>query len=526
MRSKRSGVTLVTAIVFSVIIAIIMSVVGTLVVSHYARATVEGDYADALNIAEAGLNYEIRWISLDTTDPTRPHQKVEDIALGLPGPYTGSIPGVPGSYTVFVTQYDPDDPTGPGFSPWQSPNDFLLTSIGTVNGIERAVRIRGVRKSIFDEYALYAIDEGTFGGAGAASGATRIYGSIGTNGQFTFNGAAGTNTIVGSVEYNGTPISENGSNVYTNPDPVEFPTITEIADAMFIGGLVYLQTGNNNANIKMLDAADPSLLAILAPGTLTLDDLNLVEVPNPSAKNPATMNYIPGTNASPLLIPAGYDATTRLFTDPDNTVIASTCALDDGTTGTRYITRRMDVVDGVETWFEPIEGCLGQRTYFLPPGDYYFHNIDWKSGTAAFVVLSHLGPVRIWIDEGGSGGGMDWLQTVVIFTTTDPSKFRLFYNKCNTLNIAGNSNFYGGFYAVKDGCPAGTPELKFTGNTTIYGSVIAQNFTLGGGTRVIFPSDGGGSDPTDFALWFGFKDGWKEISPTNSPEVFADGTSR
>ena len=122
--------------------------------------------------------------------------------------------------------------------------------------------------------------------------------------------------------------------------------------------------------------------------------------------------------------------------------------------------------------------------------------------------------------------GKDWLSTVVIFTSFDPSRFRLFYNKCNELKIAGNSNFYGGFYAVKPECPGNTPKLSFTGNTTIFGSVIAQNFDLGGGTRVIFPNDGSGSDPTDYALWFGFKDGWKEISPTNSPEVFADGTSR
>lgn len=195
-----SGITLITAIAFTLVVSIILGVMGTFVVTHYARATVEGDYADSLNLAEAGLNYEIRWISLDTTDPTRAHQKEENVALGLPGPYTGTIPGVPGSFTVYITKYDESDPTGPGTSPWQPPYDFLLTSIGTVNGIDRAVRVRGVRKSVFDEYAIYAIEGGTFGGAGAAKGATRIYGDVGTNGELTFNGSEGTETVIGEVE--------------------------------------------------------------------------------------------------------------------------------------------------------------------------------------------------------------------------------------------------------------------------------------------------------------------------------------
>ena len=40
--------------------------------------------------------------------------------------------------------------------------------------------------------------------------------------------------------------------MYTNPDPVEFPTIPEIANAMFSGGLTYLQANNNNANIRRI----------------------------------------------------------------------------------------------------------------------------------------------------------------------------------------------------------------------------------------------------------------------------------
>jgi hypothetical protein len=131
--------------------------------------------------------------------------------------------------------------------------------------------------------------------------------------------------------------------------------------------------------------------------------------------------------------------------------------------------------------------------------------------------------IRIWIDE--TSNKQDYLQTVAIFTDGTPSKFRIFYNKCNNLNIAGSSTFPGGFYAIRDGCSGDTPNMSFTGNTTVFGSVITSYFTLGGGTQVIFPNNGGGSDPADFSLWFGFKDSWKELGRNGNP-VFVDGTSK
>ena len=112
-----------------------------------------------------------------------------------------------------------------------------------------------------------------------------------------------------------------------------------------------------------------------------------------------------------------------------------------------------------------LEGIFNKHVWFIPPGDYYFHDLDLRSGNAAIVMLTHLGSIRFWVDEGGTGNQSDRMQTVVVFTSTDPSRFRLFYNKCEDLLIAGGSNFYGGFYAVRDGCSDDTPKVDFTGNT-------------------------------------------------------------
>jgi hypothetical protein len=353
-----------------------------------------------------------------------------------------------------------------------------------------------------------------------------IIGDLGSNGPLTFNGSQGSDTIDGDVNYNGTEITETGDNVYQNPDPVELPTVSEIADSMFTNGLTTLQTDNGNANIKMLFATDAALTSILTRDGITLDDLNLVESTHASALNTATKSYATGTNTSPLFDSAGFTTASRLLSDAKDPVVSGTATLDDVPSGTRFVTDEISVVDGEPIFGSAIEGIMGKRVYFIPPGDYYMHDLNLRLGNAAVVLLTHLGSIRFWVDEGGTSNQSDRLQTVVVFTSNDPSRFRLFYNKCQDLLIAGGSNFYGGFYAVRDGCSDDTPKLDFTGNTTVYGSVMASYLELGGGTRVIFPNDGAGSDPTDYSLWFGFKDQWREISPDGGDVVFLDNTSK
>lgn len=476
---------MITALAFTLVVGTVLAGVGTVALSHFSRSKVEGTYANAVALAEAGVNYEIAWISRDTTDTTRAHQ--------YGAAYTGTVSGTPGNFSVYVIPYGSNcDGTGT----WTAPNDMCVVSTGTVNGISRTVRVRGVRKSVFDEYAIFALKTGTFSGGGASSGSTEIVGNMGTNGGVTFNGTLGTDIVNGELSLNGSGSSSSdpGSNVLTNPDPVQFPTVTEIANATFSGGLTWLQTHNDNANIKKLLSTDTALASEPTVAGFTLADVNS------------------------KLASAGLTVSSRTFDDPPNTVPSDTSSLDTAT-GSRFRTPA-DTTYGISAY-----GINGKRVYFVPPGDYYFNNLDFKGGTGAIVMLTHLGRIRIWVDQPSSGAvKQDNLSVPVIFTDTTPSKFRVFYNKCSQIHIGGSSQFNGGFYAVKDGCSANEPMMDFTGNSMIYGSVITQYFTVTGGTKVVFPNDGGGADPTDFSLWFGFKDQWKEISPNANP-VFNDGTS-
>lgn len=500
-KNKRAGFTLITALAFSLVVGTVLAGVGTVAMSHYGRSRVEGTYANAIALADAGINYEMNWVSKNPADLSGAHQ----ISAGGFTPSTPPIAAIPdGTFTVGVRDWGSNCDGGN----WTNPlHDVCIESTGTVGGIKRRVYVRGIHKSVFDEFAIYATTSGTFNGGGSGPNTTHIIGDMGTNGGLTFNGSSGTGMDTGTVYFNGSGAGlDKGTdtgNTATNEDAINFPTVTQWADKTFPGGLTWLAANNNNANIKKLSSTDTSLASEPTVAGITLSDVNT------------------------KLVSAGFTVNSRTFADPTNTVPSDTSSLDKKATIPSTSWR---FVQPQTTYLQPY-GAADQnsnRVYFVPPGDYYFTRLDFKQGTSVVVFLTHLGPVHIWVDNGNNQ--KDSLNGTFLFTDPSPNKFRIFYNKCNTMDIAGSSVFPGGFYAVNPACDSvkstqGTPTLNFTGGSEVLGSVIGSYLNLGGSTSIIFPNNAGG-DPTDFALWFGFKDHWKEIRyDTDSAPVFADGTS-
>ena len=66
-RYQRGGI-LLTTLAFTVVISLLLAGIATLTVSHYGRIQVETDYQIALDLAEAGVNYEFRKISANTAN--------------------------------------------------------------------------------------------------------------------------------------------------------------------------------------------------------------------------------------------------------------------------------------------------------------------------------------------------------------------------------------------------------------------------------------------------------------------------
>lgn len=482
MRNRKVfGGALVTVLAFTLVSSFLLAAVGTVTVSTLNRTNVEGDYASAVNVADAGINAVLRRISSDPTDTS--------LVNGPNSPLTGTIAGV-GSYSAYVEDYT----TG---GAWSAPNDMRIVSTGTVNGVSRKTSMRGARKSIFDEYAIFADEGMTLGGSGNNSGTTQIIGNVGLNNgsgtDATINGNLGTGAINGELTLNdGATANSSGGNVVNSGDRVELPTVAEVANALFgANGLTWLASNNSNSKILKLKTSNTTLSQITTINGLTMDQVTL-------------------GNGVCLFDSAGYTTSTATFTGPTGSTPSSTNSNDSASAPTS--SRRFATAS---------EGIQGLKTVFVPPGDYYFNTINLKGGTDAIVLLTHLGTIRIWID---GNGGQDSIKIPVIFTDLTPSKFRLFYNKCASLDINGNSTFAGGFYAVNPGCNTG-PTMNFSGNSVVLGSVIASMIDISGGTQIIFPNDGAGSDPTDYSLWFGTKNEWKELAITNGSPVFRTGTS-
>jgi hypothetical protein len=457
-----AGGVLITALVFALVVSLFAASMALIASSNLGRNSVEADYATAIQLADAGINYELRWLSQDAaTVGARAHQRFP--ATGQPGPYTATVPDIPGNGTFTVSVMNTN-----GSGPWAPPNHVLIRSTGTINGISRTVEITGQKRSLFGEYAIYSIDEATMGGSKAF-----VVGNMGTNGPIKFNGGDAEGNIQGELTFNGYPSdgkltgNSAGANVWWNPDPVQWPTVDEIASSLFPGGLSYLRTNNDNDQVKTFSASDPqSLLS----------------------------NAITTTIGTGSLERRSFNS----FNASQNT--------QDKPGGTRYQNGS--------------EGLYGNKTLILPPGDYYFEGVKTSNGNGQAILVDNAsGMVRIWIN---GGSGKDSLDLPVIFTSTDKNKFRLFYNNCNELSIGGNSKFHGSIYSHNDACQT---SIKVHGNSAIYGSVIFENIWLTGNSDIVFPNNGGGEHASDFALWYGFLNTWREVSP-NGGTLFPDGTNR
>jgi Tfp pilus assembly protein PilX len=479
-RRLRGGV-LITALIFTAIISLFALGVAVVASSHISRASVEADYATAIQLADAGINFELRWLSEDTTTAgARAHQ--------IDSPYRGTVNGITGqgSFTVSVMNLD-------GTGPWAPPNGLKIRSTGTINGISRTVEITGANRGIFGEYAVFMIGDdagmypnfsreiGKLGGSGST-----VNGNLGTNGGIDWTSGDSTK-VNGEVTFNGyTPTqNESGPNAWYNDEHIQWPTVSQVAE--LYGGLEHLKSNNNNANVKTFLATDTESLianAIVKAGGVDTGVLG------------NTGQY------------RSYDG----FEESQN-------IQDKAPDGTRYVNR----------WLKPngqydAEGIYGSKVIIFPPGDYYFTGLSNTNGMGSAIIIDNAaGPVRWWINGGSAD---DSLDLPVFFTSTDKSKFRLYYNNCNSLSIGGNSAFYGSIYAHNDACGSPVlPAVKVAGNSVVNGSVIGNYIWLAGNSIVNFPNNGAGEADGDYTLWFGFRNTYREVN-TNGGTVFPDGTDR
>jgi len=232
-RRHRRGGILISALVFSVIIAFLLAGIGTFTVSHLSRESTEASYTSALDIAEAGVDYELRKIS---SNPSNADQYNATTQSGVT--YTLGN----GTYTVFCENTD-------GTTPWVAPNDMYLFSTGTLNGVSRTVRV-AVKGMYKFHYTLFAQQKATI------TGPATIGPDIGTNGVVSISNTTVQGTVVFNNDPSLTPQWSGGSPGSTKyqcyANPVVWPTVLNIALQQFPvssyppGGLSYIASNNDN----------------------------------------------------------------------------------------------------------------------------------------------------------------------------------------------------------------------------------------------------------------------------------------
>src|SRR5258706_10922645 len=134
-RENRRGAVLITALAFTVVVSCIIAGIAAFTMSHCQRATTEGDYASALNMAEAGINWEIRKMSQTSISADTVSNPASQSFT-----YPGIVSGFNGTFKAWVTN-DPDTGTQ-----WTAPNSAIVWGQGIVNGVvanvQRSVNIK------------------------------------------------------------------------------------------------------------------------------------------------------------------------------------------------------------------------------------------------------------------------------------------------------------------------------------------------------------------------------------------------
>ena len=179
--SKRvhRGAVLISAIVFLVVISFMVAGIGTLSVSHYARVYTDANYAAALDIAEAGINFDLNKLT---------NNKLLADQVTVSNPSGVSYTFGRGAFKVYCTNKD-------GTTPWTTlSNSLYVVSQGTVNGVSRTIKVSSKSTTSSSNYALYAVKSALWSSLGY------VVGNVGTNGSFS--SSSGVN-VIGAIDLNG-----------------------------------------------------------------------------------------------------------------------------------------------------------------------------------------------------------------------------------------------------------------------------------------------------------------------------------
>lgn len=239
-RQRTRGSALITAIVFALVVALTLAGVSLLTVSHYSLAHVEASSTAALDLAEAGINYELTKLTNNVADADQPssaYRSASDIDASLTS----------GTFQVYC-----EDPNTKGTWDPKVSKKVLITCTALINGARRTVQIAAQPSGTF--YTVYGAGTANKGGQTAFNGSGDVIdGIVGTDGKVYVNPDVTPRPTVQKVIFNG-PNSgwynnqdPGGYTAITNAKTVAWQSVAQKISSNFEGGESALAQNNDNA---------------------------------------------------------------------------------------------------------------------------------------------------------------------------------------------------------------------------------------------------------------------------------------
>lgn len=482
MRNKReTGAALLTALLIAMATALLLS--ASLYVTLAAnKLGFNQTYSEtALQLANAGINSELQYISINSGQTNVANRSSQPIIYG-----NNSIIGRQGtlngnSYYVYSSK------DAAGTIPWDSfSSPFYITSKAVVNNCWQAVQVTAKKTSAFNVCGIFGLcdDNKTItvnsGSTVTITGTSAVNGGVSQSGTLTAPNCLNANTSHCSNQFT----SSNSSNISTCENPVVYPKTTDVLKTC-LG-----QTGsstntiwNNCSNSVVYEYKDSS-------SNFTLSPSNCVQY----QKQPST------------LINSCWSG---IHQKPFNS-------------------------QGLGGYDKKIQ------TMIFEPGDYYFTSIQLAYDATKELLIDPCayasggtpGQVSFWVYDPNyltDGNPADIIQqpirvTCVSGSTPDPGLFRIYYAKdncsltfqrpANILDASGNTyngdfNYYCGFWGVSkqpnDTTGAAGTCLNLIGNSkswqggvNLCGSVLADRLAFTGVCKVTYTqSVSTANDPYD-----------------------------
>lgn len=519
--NKQRGAVLLSVLVIAIILAAITGACALAMSSYSTLSTNKSSAITATELAEAGVNSELNYIAIQARagSSTWYHANTTQSGQPLPG-NPGSTPstgwsGPSGSYWVYTTPVNAATP-GAGFTitceavvGGQIKTSGSTTSI--VGGARRTVSIVGTADGLFNLYTTYATSSDSSHSCVHVhkGGSVTVHGCAGTNGSCHFEGDESHDSALnGNCFRSDCSGHQYSGNCQKNPYQNSFPSTKQVCDKTFSGCTngsewSYLSSHNNNNCIRIYKANLASGTAISASSTM---------VGNFSCSHTTLCNY---DNSYWSWGQWSWGNWTGGDGDDDNWGWGNWTSGDgDGDDwGWGWGSSCSDNHSCAGDWAyasnnkgcNHIPGSSTETAIILPPGDYYFSNVDCSqfSSCEHFIIdnadLSEGGvnagkPVRIWIGQDNSSTN-DCINIPFEFTdcsSNGTKTFRIFYGKdgcsLSILNSCSSAKtLCGSIYAVSQessGCSVNICGGDSSCTQNIQGSIVGDYLNYQGSCSV------------------------------------------